>query len=87
MGFVHRNMIEERRCRELMILYHGTFWESFGHAARFMRRDYDTVKQVLLLESKNTLAMVYPSRLPTQDVTHESFDGKEDIEGQFYHSL
>ena len=38
MGFVHRNMIEEpTRCSELVIVYHGTFWESFGHAATFVR--------------------------------------------------
>ena len=52
-----------------------------------MRRDHQsTVKQVLLLDSKNTLPIVYPSRFPSQDVTHDAFNGKEDIEGQFYHS-
>ena len=87
MGFVHSNMIKDSQYSELVIVYYGTFWESFGHAAMFLRRDHQsTVKQVLLLESKNTLPIVYPSRFPSQDVTHDAFNGKEDIEGQFYHS-
>jgi hypothetical protein len=67
-----------------VIVYYGQNWESFGHAATIVRRDLNSCKQLLLLDSKNTLPIVYPKRLPSQDVTHDAFDGEQDIEGNYY---
>ena len=82
MGCIYESVIDKGQ--SVVLVYHGTYVESFGHAAAFVKSEHNSGKQLLLLDSKNTKPIAYPKVHPTQDIFYDTFNGSEDIEGQFY---
>ena len=92
LDFIHEQMLGPKDKRPLntetedilIIVIHGCKNEEFAHAACFVRKDYCSTKQLLLLDCKNKTHLVYPKRFPVQHAYDDTVNFKEDIEGGYY---
>ena len=81
-----KNEEEKKLYTEIIIIFQGKIDYDFAHAACFVRQDNNNLKQLLLLDCKNSAPIYYPKLTEVQKLNEfESVEVKRDIQGEHYY--